>query len=113
MHVHLSISMVLKNKDKFNILGQINPKDGFYTLCYFSGEESALQGKFNIKKNQKMKTRLVNVRRLKSFAIDNLPHESPLREVMLYENDELDALTFLARLPVWLRLSTLRQGEKR
>ncbi len=54
----------------------------------------------------------VDIRGLKIFALDKLPLGSPLREVLLYENDMLDTSTFLARLFVWLRLR-LRRGEKR
>ena len=53
--------------------------------------------------------RKVNLQPLKSFAL-NLPLNSALREILLLEDDELDVHTFLARMPVWLRL--LRISEE-
>ena len=43
------------------------------------------------------------MRPVKRFARNRLP-ESLIREVLLCEDDKLDAHTFLARLPVWLNL---------
>ena len=47
----------------------------------------------------------VDMRALKSFAIQKLPKEWPLREILLSDEDELEITVFLARLPLWLRLS--------
>jgi len=58
------------------------------------------------------KTKL-NIRKLKNFAFSQLPKDCALREILLGENDVVDVSTFLARLPVWLQLSTLRRDEKR
>jgi hypothetical protein len=52
----------------------------------------------------------VNIKRLKKFALEELPN-SPLREILLAEgSDEVDILTFLARLPIWLRLAKLERS---
>lgn len=48
----------------------------------------------------------IDVRPLKQFAYEKLP-ESPLKEILLIEDDILDIDAFLARLPIWLRLSKL------
>jgi len=46
----------------------------------------------------------VDVRRLKKFAFSRLPKNSTLRDLILSEEDKLEAHTFLARLPIWLKL---------
>jgi len=51
----------------------------------------------------------VEIRRLKDFAL-RLPPNSPLRTILLLEDEKLDVHTFLARMPVWLRL--LRISEE-
>lgn len=56
-----------------------------------------------------LKTEL-NIQRLKEFALTKLPRDSALREILLAETKEIDISTFLARLPIWLRLSTLKRG---
>ena len=53
--------------------------------------------------------RKINLQPLKAFAL-KLPSSSPLRVILLLEDDELDVRTFLARMPVWLRL--LRISEE-
>lgn len=40
---------------------------------------------------------------VKRFAAERLP-DCPLRDILLLEEDKLDAQTFLARFPVWLKL---------
>ena len=55
----------------------------------------------------------VNIRKLKSFAFAQLPKDCVLREILISEEDELDVSIFLARLPVWLKLSKLLVGEDR
>jgi len=45
----------------------------------------------------------INMKPVKRFAAERLP-ESPLKEILFLEDDTLDAYTFLARLPVWLKL---------
>lgn len=53
----------------------------------------------------------ISIRKLKDFAYRELPKNWPLREILLLENEEIDVSTFLARLPLWLRLSTLKRGD--
>ncbi len=51
----------------------------------------------------------ISIRKLKDFAFTQLPKDWPLREILLSENDELEVSVFLARLPVWLRVSRLSE----
>jgi hypothetical protein len=46
----------------------------------------------------------INIRPLKDFAVCRLPATSPLREVLLREEDEISVMSFLDRLPIWLLL---------
>jgi len=55
----------------------------------------------------------VNIRELTNFAFSQLPKDWALREILLGENDVVDVSAFLARLPVWLQLSTLKRGGNR
>ena len=52
----------------------------------------------------------VSLTSLKAFA-ETLPHDWPCREILMAESEELDVSTFLARLPVWLRL--IKLGRRR
>lgn len=54
----------------------------------------------------------INIRRLKDFAFTQLPKDWPLREILLSEEDELAIQIFLARLPVWLRLSRVSDTRR-
>ena len=45
----------------------------------------------------------IDMKPLKQFAYEKLPNCS-LRNVLLIEADVLDTHTFLARLPIWLKL---------
>ena len=49
-------------------------------------------------------TATIRIARLKQVASDNLPKDSPLREVLLVDNDQLQVNDFLSRIPLWLRL---------
>ena len=55
------------------------------------------------------KPNTVNIETLKKFALECLPHNSPLRDVLLAEDSNIDVLTFLARLKTWLQLSSLKR----
>lgn len=55
----------------------------------------------------------VNICALKKFAWEQLPNNWPLREILLTESDEIDISTFLARLPVYLRLSSLNRSQNK
>jgi hypothetical protein len=54
----------------------------------------------------------VDMTRLKAFAMEKLPQDWPLREILLSESNDLDISTFLARLPVYLKLARLNQGGR-
>jgi hypothetical protein len=47
---------------------------------------------------------MINIRSLKQFAFEMLPKESPLRDLLLTEKDELPAEEFLIKLDVWFKL---------
>jgi len=53
--------------------------------------------------------RYLNIRPLKDFAISELSPTSPLREILLREEDELPVSTYVDRLSVWLFLIKWRQ----
>lgn len=53
----------------------------------------------------------INIKRLKRFALEKLPRDSALRDILLFEEDELDLVTFIERIPIWLRLG--RSNVKR
>jgi len=48
--------------------------------------------------------RMILMRKLKDFAFEKLPKGSALRDVLLAEDDELDAEAYLAKTDVWLKL---------
>jgi len=55
----------------------------------------------------------VNISKLKKFVLENFPMDSVILQALLTEDDELDIPTFLARLPIYLKLSKLRRsGDK-
>lgn len=51
-----------------------------------------------------MQTKKTNIRRLKKFAMNKLPTNSGLRDVILVEKDELSREEFLAKMDIWLNL---------
>jgi hypothetical protein len=53
----------------------------------------------------------IDIKRLKEFAFSQIPSDWPLREILMSESDELDAPTFLARLPVYLKLLKMRRSN--
>ena len=55
----------------------------------------------------------IDIRRLKDFAFTKLPRDSALRDILLAETEEIDVFTFLALVPIWLKLSALKRGDKR
>jgi hypothetical protein len=59
-----------------------------------------------------MPKRMVDIRRLKNFAVKELPSGWVLREILLTENDDIEISQFLSRVPIYLRLSRLG-GENR
>ncbi len=52
----------------------------------------------------------VVIRQLKRFAAERLPSESLLRHIILTEPDEIDALSFLAKLETWLMVAQRELG---
>jgi hypothetical protein len=50
------------------------------------------------------KTKIINIRSLKQFAFEMLPKESPLRDLLLTEKDEMPAEEFIIKLEIWLKL---------
>jgi len=54
---------------------------------------------------------MVNIKKLKEFALEKLPKNSALREILISEEDKMDITVFLARLPLWLKLSKLLKDE--
>jgi len=55
----------------------------------------------------------INISKLKSFAVDKLFPGSMLREILLLEDNEMCALTFLERVPIYLRLARLEDNQGR
>jgi len=53
----------------------------------------------------------INIQRLKDFAFSEIPKDWPLREILITESEEVDVSTFLARLPVWLKLLRMERGR--
>jgi len=53
----------------------------------------------------------INIKKLKEFTFTQIPSDWPLREILMSESDKLDALTFLARLPVYLKLLKMRRSN--
>jgi len=53
----------------------------------------------------------IDIRKLKHFASIKLPHNSPLREVLLSEKDHMTVDEFLHKLDVWLKLCHLLPEE--
>jgi len=56
---------------------------------------------------------MIDISKLRNFAANELPLGSPLREVLVSEDSELDVKTFLARLPLYLRLSRLQENWRK
>lgn len=52
-----------------------------------------------------MSKRKVNIRRLKNFAMNKIPKDWALHEILLSEHEELDLLEFMAKIDVWLKLA--------
>lgn len=55
----------------------------------------------------------VDIRQLKAFAVRELPSDWVLREILLAENDAIELADFLARLPIYLRLSSLGDAKRK
>ena len=46
----------------------------------------------------------VNLKKLKEYALTNLPKNSHLRDLVLSEKDEIDAEEFVVKISMWLKL---------
>ena len=55
----------------------------------------------------------VDIRPLKTFALEKLPRDLMLRDFLLTEPDELPVEEFLSRQSVWFRLLEIRDVEHR
>jgi hypothetical protein len=52
-------------------------------------------------------SRTVDISKLKAFVDDNFPPRSPLQVIFADEDDLLSVEAFLAKLPIWLKLTKL------
>ena len=66
------------------------------------------KGTFEVKHDNTvapLASKTVNIAKLKDFVVRNFPPGSPLQVIFVDEDDELSAEDFLAKLPIWLKLS--------
>ena len=54
---------------------------------------------------------MIDIQRLKGFAVQNLSSASRLRAVLLSERDQLPAVDFLAKMDVWMRLLNIEKAD--
>lgn len=47
----------------------------------------------------------VDIRRLKTYAFNELPKNWVLRDILLDERDELDFVEFISKVEIWLKLA--------
>jgi len=64
-------------------------------------------------KNLPLRKATIRIRKLKEFAFNHLPKDSMLRDIILSEEDEISVSTFLARLPIWLKLLKIETRRSR
>lgn len=57
-----------------------------------------------------MTSQRLDIRPLKQFAAERLPHQSALREILLQENNEVSPAELVSKLWTWLLL--LRRIER-
>mgnify|MGYP001005640188 CR=1 FL=1 len=55
-------------------------------------------------KSEMKSEKIVNITPLKQLAIERLPKDSTLREVLLCEPDEMTATEYLIKIPTWQKL---------
>ena len=53
----------------------------------------------------------VSMIEIKKIAREKMPIDWPLREILLAEEDHLSTETFVARLPVYLKLLSIKGGR--
>jgi len=51
----------------------------------------------------------LNIKALKTFAIEKLPKSSTLRDILLSEPDQIPQTEFLIKLDIWTRLFNLEE----
>ena len=56
--------------------------------------------------------KMIDIRSLKEFALREIPPDCPLREILLAEKDEIDADEFIVKVPVFLRLYSLKNKRQ-
>jgi hypothetical protein len=56
--------------------------------------------------------KMIDMRSLKEFALRELPADWPLREILLAEKDEIEADEFIVKVPIFLRLSSLKNKKQ-
>jgi len=49
----------------------------------------------------------ISIAQLKQWASEALPHDSALRQVLLYENDSISTNEFLIKISIWCKLCDL------
>ena len=54
---------------------------------------------------------MIDLQRIKGFAVENLSSTSRLRTVLLSERDQLTAADFLAKMDVWIRLLNIEKAD--
>lgn len=59
----------------------------------------------------KPEERVVDIVRLKGFASESLPSNSPLRNVLHLENSRLTVNDFLAKISIWITLLNLETAK--
>lgn len=69
------------------------------------------ENKFHSQLNIRPWVDKINITQLKELVAQQFPIESPLRQVLLAEQDELETAIFISRLPIYLRLSSLKKGN--
>jgi hypothetical protein len=74
------------------------------------------KGTFEVKHDNivaPLASKTVNIAKLKDFVARNFPPGSPLQVIFVDEDDELSAEDFLAKLPIWLKLSKFTKCQDR
>ncbi len=56
---------------------------------------------------------VIDISGLKSFAVERLPSDSPLREILVAQDNEMPVQTFLERLPIYLRLARFEENRRK
>jgi hypothetical protein len=68
--------------------------------------------KAEIQELKKLYNQKVDLTRLKQLAREKLDLNSPLRELLLLENENLGGQEFLAKLDLWLKLLSRKEAIK-